>query len=114
MRPSLRWSTLPAGLAAGLVLILAFALVLVPQLTAVAITNLARFNELPRLTIFDAFRLWVTNDPTTVTCGNIWRITSRHCLGCSSRGGSNCYFDRVHSVTARERSSTKTWACDVV
>lgn len=67
MRPSLRWSTLPAGLAAGLVLILAFALVLVPQLTAVAITNLARFNELPRLTIFDAFRLWVTNDPTTVT-----------------------------------------------
>lgn len=67
MRPTLRWSTLPAGLAAGLVLILAFALVFVPQLTAVAVTNMSRLTGPDRLTVFDAFKLWVMKDPTTLT-----------------------------------------------
>lgn len=67
MRPTMRWGTLPAGLALGLLIAGGITLVVGPQLVAVAITAPDRLRGESRLTLFDAFRLWVRPDPTMIT-----------------------------------------------
>ncbi|NLA66137.1 MAG: TraM recognition domain-containing protein [Leucobacter sp.] len=67
MRPTLKWSTLPAGLALGLVIAGTIALVTVPQAVAVLLTAPGRFRGEGRLSLFDLFPMWLRTDPTVVT-----------------------------------------------
>lgn len=78
MRPSFRWSTLPAGYALALVLSAVFGLMFLPQAAAIAILAPGAFAD-RRLSVFELLGLWGRPDPSRAT-GSAWPGLVHHLI----------------------------------
>lgn len=71
MRPTMRWASLPAGLAIGILIAAPLMLALIPQLLTLLFTNPTRFGRANRLTLFELLGLWGQPNPTLVTGASV-------------------------------------------
>lgn len=71
MRPRWSWSTLPASDAALVLSVLAFAVLVLPQVIAAAITTPGLASGKDRLGLFDLIGMWGQPDPTVVTGASV-------------------------------------------